>query len=56
MNKFTLELVSGAGIFIPIFVAVFLPIFCVLFIRKPRQEPYLKRVARKYSIPPLDLR
>jgi len=35
------------------------PIFIVLFlllIVRPKQEPYLRRVAKKYSIPPLNLR
>jgi hypothetical protein len=35
-----------------------LPLFVALFFRpKPaQQKPYLQRVAKKYSIPPLDLR
>ena len=53
MNRFLLELASQVGIWISIFVAVFVPVFVASSTRK---EPYLKRVAKKYSIPPLDLR
>ncbi len=52
--KFVCELVAALG-------TVGTPIFIVMFLvfsgRKfAQQEPYLKRVAKKYSIPPLDLR
>jgi ABC-type amino acid transport system permease subunit len=38
----------------PIFVVMFLLFFVVP--KFAQQKPYLKRVAKKYSIPPLDLR
>jgi hypothetical protein len=52
-RKLVFELVAGVGSVVPLFVVLFL----VLFIPKSRQQkPYLKRVAKKYSIPPIDLR
>jgi hypothetical protein len=54
-RKFVWELVAAVGsVGTPIFVVLFL----VLLVRPKfaRQEPYLKRVAKKYSIPPLNLR
>ena len=53
MNRFALELAAEAGGLVAIFVAIFVPIFVC---RSTRKEPYLKLVARKYSIPPLGLR
>jgi hypothetical protein len=44
------------AILVPIFTA-FVVIFLPLFIQKSaRREEYLKRAARKYSVPPLNLR
>jgi hypothetical protein len=52
--KFVCELVAALGsVGVPLFVALFLPFFVS---KSTQQEPYLKRVAKKYSIPPLDLR
>lgn len=57
MNRLAIEIASQAGIWIPIFAAIFIAIFVPLLVRRaPRKEDYLKRVAKKYSIPPLDLR
>jgi hypothetical protein len=50
--KFVCELVAGLGSVVPLFVVLFL----VLFVPKSQQKPYLQRVAKKYSIPPLNLR
>jgi hypothetical protein len=44
----------AVAIFVPIFTAMFL--VCVVAPKSAQREPYLKRVAKKYSIPPLDLR
>ena len=46
-------LAMQVGVWLPVFVAIFVPL---IVHRSTRKEPYLKRVARKYSIPPLDLR
>ena len=57
-KKLVYELVAAFGsVCAPLFVALFLPFF-VLFVRpkSTQQKPYLKRVAKKYSIPLLDLR
>ena len=52
-TKVVWELVAGLGSVLPLFVVLFL----VVFAPKPtQQQPYLKRVAKKYSIPPLNLR
>ena len=53
MDRFVIYLAILVGSWVPIFVAIFVPIFAH---RSMRKEHYLKRVARKYSIPPLDLR
>ena len=54
MNLFAELGLAAATVGTPIFVVMFL----VLFARpkSAQQEPYLKRVAKKYSIRPLDLR
>jgi hypothetical protein len=51
--KFVCEQVAALGSVIPLFTVLFL-----LFVvpKYTQQEPYLKRVAKKYSIPPLNLR
>jgi hypothetical protein len=51
--KFVCELVAALGSVAPLFVVLFISFFVT---KSTRQEPYLKRVAKKYSIPPLDLR
>ena len=51
--KFVWELVAALGSVTPLFVVLFLSFFVT---KSTQQEPYLKRVAKKYSIPPLDLR
>jgi hypothetical protein len=57
VKTLTHELALAAAIWAPMFVAVFLPIFAAFFLRRSaHKQPYLKRVARKYSIPPLNLR
>ena len=60
---FRIELSSGMDkrTLIAILVAVLTPIFVALIVvffatRKPSEPHYFKRVAKKYSIPPLDLR
>ena len=57
MNRLELELAIQVGVWVAIFVALFVPLFVALFMRSSaRKKPYLKCVAKKYSIPPLDLR
>ena len=51
--KFVCELVTALGSVVSLFVVLFLSFFIT---KSTQQEPYLKRVAKKYSIPPLDLR
>jgi hypothetical protein len=51
--KLVYELVAALGSVVPLFVVLFLVLFAS---KSKQQEPYLKRVAKKYSIPPLDLR
>jgi len=54
MDRHTLlEILAAAGFWLPFYVAIFLAIFAH---RHPPRENYLKRVARKYSISPLNLR
>jgi hypothetical protein len=56
MNGSAHNLAIWVAILVPIFAA-FVVIFLPLFRKKSeRQEDYLKRAARKYSVPPLDLR
>jgi hypothetical protein len=51
------ELQEGISLFALMFPSFFI-LFFVLFLvpRSARQKPYLQRVAKKYSIRPLDLR
>jgi hypothetical protein len=51
--KVVWELVAAVGSLVPVFVVLFL-LFSVT--KSTQQAPYLKRVAKKYSVPPLDLR
>jgi hypothetical protein len=52
--KFVCELVAALGsVGVPLFVVLFFSFFVS---KSTQQEPYLKRVAKKYSIPPLNLR
>ena len=53
MDRFVFYLAGQAAFWMAIFVVIFVPLFAH---RSARKEPYLKRVAKKYSIPPLDLR
>jgi hypothetical protein len=53
MERSALVELMQLAFWLPLFVAIFLPIFAYKVTRK---EPYLKRVAKKYSISPLDLR
>jgi hypothetical protein len=56
MNGWVHDLAIWIAVLVPIFTA-FVVIFLPLFMKKSdRQEDYLKRVARKYSVPPLNLR
>jgi hypothetical protein len=50
--KFVCELLAGLGSVLPLFTVLFL----VFVAPKSTQKPYLQRVAKKYSIPPLNLR
>ncbi len=52
-RKLVLELVASLGSVVPLFVVLFLVLFAP---KSAQQKPYLKRVAKKYSIPPLNLR
>jgi hypothetical protein len=53
MDRLSIELASQVGIWVPIFVVFFI----LFFVPKAAQkQPYLKRVAKKYSIRPFDLR
>jgi hypothetical protein len=40
----------------PAFFVVFISVFAAFAMRKSSEPPYLKRVAKKYSISPLNLR
>jgi hypothetical protein len=51
--KVVCELVAGLGSVVSVFVVLFLSFFVT---KSTQQKPYLQRVAKKYSIPPLDLR
>jgi hypothetical protein len=51
--KFVCELLAALGSVVSLFVVLFVSFFAA---KSSQQEPYLKRVAKKYSIPPLDLR
>jgi hypothetical protein len=52
MNKY--ELIAVLGSLASMFITIFAGIAVALKSEQP--EPYLKRVAKKYSIRPLDLR
>jgi hypothetical protein len=51
--KFAWELVAALGSTVSLFVVLFLSFFVS---KSAQQKPYLQRVAKKYSIPPLNLR
>ncbi len=51
-----MDLLAKLGLAVAIVTSIFVSLFIVLFGGPKQQEPYLKRVAKKYSIPPLNLR
>jgi hypothetical protein len=51
--KFVCELLAGLGSVLPLFTVLFLVFVAP---KSAQQKPYLQRVAKKYSIPPLNLR
>lgn len=56
MHQLAHDLAIWVAILVPIFAA-FVVIFLPLFTQKSaRRQHYLKRVAKKYSVPPLNLR
>lgn len=56
MQGWAHNLVIWVAILVPIFTSIGV-VFLVLFMEKSGgREDYLKRVARKYSVPPLNLR